>query len=57
MNAFFYHKYWDIIGEDVSCTVLVILNDHAIPPTMNRNLCCTDPEEVKPSNNVKFSVH
>jgi len=35
MNPFFYQRYWEVIGSDVSCAVLSILNGHAIPPTMN----------------------
>ena len=32
LNAFFFQKHWDIIGDDVCAAVLWILEGHAILP-------------------------
>jgi len=51
MNPFFFQKYWDVIGDDVSTAVLAILEGHAIPPKLNRTLVAlilkkSEPEQI-----------
>lgn len=35
MNALFYQKFWNIVGDDVVVTVLVFLNSGNMDPDVN----------------------
>ena len=49
MNPFFYQKFWDIIGDDVSAVVLSILHGHPIPPALNRTFVALILKKQKPN--------
>ena len=48
MNSFFFQKFWDIIGNDVSVAVLEILHGHPIPPTVKHTLVALVPKNQRP---------
>ena len=54
MNPFFYQKFWDTIGNDVSATVLAILHGHPIPPELNRTFVALIPKKPKPESILEF---
>jgi len=54
MNALFYHKFWGVVGDDVSNAVLDILHGHSIPPSMNHTFVTLIPKKPKPTAMTDF---
>jgi len=54
MNAFFFQKFWDSIGGDVSAAVLSILNGHLIPHNLNHTYIALIPKKPKPELSSDF---
>jgi len=54
MNPFFYHKFQNVVGNDVSNAVLAILQGHSIPPMMNHTIVTLIPKKPKPSSMNDF---
>ena len=48
MNPYFFQKFWDIIGNEVSAAVLAILDGHPIPPKLNHTLVALIPKKPQP---------
>ena len=47
-NPFFFQRFWDTIGDDVSAAVLSILHRHPIPPVLNSTFVALIPKKQKP---------
>jgi len=56
MNPFFYQKFWDIIGDDVTATVFAILEGHAVPPTLNHTIVTLIPKKTRPEQITEFRL-
>ena len=54
MNPFFFQKFWDSIGDDVSTVVLSILDGHPIPSKLNHTYVALIPKKPKPENIFDF---
>jgi len=50
MNPFFFQKFWDSIGNDVSSAMLPILNGHPIPPKLNHTFVALIPKKPRPEH-------
>jgi len=48
LNPYFFQKFWDVIGDDVSQAVLTILNGHAIPLALNCTFMALIPKRPCP---------
>ena len=57
MNPFFYQKFWNVIGDDVSAAVLSILQGHPILPALNRTFVALIPKKHKSDMISDFSPH
>lgn len=55
MNPYFFKKFWDVVGDDVSNVVLAILNGHAIPPTLNHTFVALIPKRPYPDSIFEYS--
>jgi len=47
MNAFFFQRFWHIMGDDLSAVVLAILEGHPIPPSLNHTFVALIPKKPK----------
>jgi hypothetical protein len=54
LPAIFYHTYWDIVGKDVTKTVLDILNHNSDPSRLNHTHICLIPKIPNPSQASDF---
>lgn len=54
IQAVFYHKYWNIIGEDVCTFVKNCFNTNSIPLDTNKTLIALIPKIDKPDNIKMF---
>ena len=54
MPAIFYQKYWDIIGDDVSKTILNILNSNAPMADLNKTNIALIPKIKNPTKMSDF---
>jgi len=54
LNPFFFYKFWDDIGNDVSIVVLSLLHRHPISPTLNRTFVTLFPKKQKPESILEF---
>jgi len=54
LNAAFFQKYWDIIGDDVCAAIIAILNGHAIPPKLNLTYVALIPKKPKLTTMANF---
>lgn len=47
MNAFFFQRFWHIVGDDVTAAVLAILEGHPIPLGLNHTFVSLIPKKPK----------
>ena len=54
MSAIFFHKYWDVVGNDVMCMVLNVLNSNMSIADINRTNITLIPKINSPSKMSDF---
>ena len=54
MSAIFFQKYWDIVGNDVTCMVLNLLNSNMPIADINRTNIALIPKTKNPTKMTEF---
>ena len=54
MSAIFFQKYWDIVGNDVTCMVLNVLNSNMSMVEINRTNIALVPKTNSPTKMTEF---
>jgi exonuclease III len=54
LPAKFYHNYWDIVGKEVTSTILHVLNHEGNPESLNSTHICLIPKTDKPTTPNEF---
>ena len=54
LNAAFFQKCWDIIGDNVGAPVIAMLEGHAIPPKVNHTLVASILKKPSPTSMAEF---
>ena len=54
ISAIFFQKYWDIVGNDVTCMVLNVLNSNMLIADINRTNIALIPKTKNPTKITEF---
>ena len=54
MSTIFFQKYWDIVGNDVTCMVLNVLNSNMLIADINRTNIALIPKTKNPTKITEF---
>ena len=54
MSAIFFQKYWDVVGNDITCMVLNVLNMNMSVSNINRTNITLVPKINNPSKMIDF---
>lgn len=44
LPVIFFQKYWNLVGSDITTSILEFLNNHQIPPALNFTFIVFIPE-------------
>ena len=56
MSAIFYQKYWNIVGNDVACMVLNVLNSNMSMADINKTYITLVPKTNNPTKMTEFRL-
>ena len=54
MSTIFFQKYWDVVGNDITCSVLNVLNSNMSIADINRTKITLIPKISSPSKMSNF---